>query len=79
MTDGLKVHPDNIDMRKYLIVAYLKSGKDDLAVEQMEKLLEITPRDIALLLSLARLQEKQENFKKSAGRLQEDHRYFSRP
>lgn len=55
---GLKSHPENLDMRSYLVLAYLKTGKEDLALEQMKQTLKLTPRDLDLLLQVARLQEK---------------------
>ncbi|MFC1533512.1 tetratricopeptide repeat protein [Thermodesulfobacteriota bacterium] len=65
MKDGLKTHPKDTDLRKYLILAYLKTGKDDLAIEQIKEIFKETPNDIAILLQLARLQEKLERFEKA--------------
>jgi tetratricopeptide (TPR) repeat protein len=59
MKSGLKSHPDKPEFREYLIVAYLKTGKEDLASEQMEEILKRKPKDVALLLDLAKLKEKQ--------------------
>jgi tetratricopeptide (TPR) repeat protein len=55
---GLKSLPDHLDMRNYLVLSYLKTGKEDLALEQMQQILRLTPRDMDLLLQIARLQEK---------------------
>jgi tetratricopeptide (TPR) repeat protein len=41
-----------------LLFAYLKTGKDDLAVKQIKELLKTKPKDIDLLLQMARLLEK---------------------
>ncbi len=49
----------NLDLREYLILAYLKTGKEDLAVKEMNHVLKIRPKDITLLLQLAKLHEKQ--------------------
>jgi tetratricopeptide (TPR) repeat protein len=62
ITKGLKHQPKNIELREYLIIAYLKTGKEDLAIEQIKEILRFKPDDIALLLQLAKLQEKQGKF-----------------
>jgi len=67
MKDGLKLHSGNTDLRGFLILAYLKTGKEDLAVKQIEELLKLKPKDITLLLQLAKLHEKQGRFKESLG------------
>jgi tetratricopeptide (TPR) repeat protein len=59
MKSGLKSYPNRLEFREYLMVAYLKTGKEDLASEQMEEILKQNPKDVALLLNLARLKEKQ--------------------
>jgi tetratricopeptide (TPR) repeat protein len=59
MKTGLKSHPNRLEFREYLMVAYLKTGKEDLATEQMEEILKQNPKDVAMLLNLARLKEKQ--------------------
>lgn len=58
MKSALRSLPDNQDFRKYLILAYLRTGKEAMALEQMEELAQGRPKDTALLLQLARLQEK---------------------
>ena len=58
MKNGIKSHPKNIDLRKYLILAYLKTDKEDLATAQIKKVLKIRPKDKTMLLKLARLEEK---------------------
>jgi tetratricopeptide (TPR) repeat protein len=55
---GLKSFPDNLDMRNYLVLSYLKTGKEDLALAQMQQILKLTPGDLDLLLQIAQLQEK---------------------
>ncbi len=62
MEEGSKVNPEQIDLREYLILAYLKTGMEEPAIKQMEAILKMRPKDIALLLRLARLQENQGNF-----------------
>ncbi len=58
MNEGLKSHAKDIDLRKYLILAYLKTGKEDLALEQIKEVLNLDPDNVTMLLQLARLQEK---------------------
>ncbi len=55
---GLKIHPQAIELRDYLVVAYLKTGMEKRAVAEMEKILEKRPKDVDLLQNLARLREK---------------------
>jgi len=62
---GLRSHPKNTDLREYLILAYLKTGKEDLAMAQMNILLKKKPKDISLLLQLARLKEKHGKLKEA--------------
>jgi tetratricopeptide (TPR) repeat protein len=59
MKSGLKSHPKRLEFREYLMVAYLKTGKEDLATQQMQEILKQKPKDVTLLLNLARLKEKQ--------------------
>ena len=59
MRSGLKSHPNKLEFREYLVVAYLKTGKEGLATAQMEEILKRKPKDVALLLDLAKLKEKQ--------------------
>ena len=58
MKTGLKSLPNNLDLRQYLVVAYLKTGDEDLALEQMKKILEKRQKDVTLLLQMATLQER---------------------
>ena len=61
---GLKYYPQDIPIREYLILGYLKTGKPDLAMNQMKEILKLQPENASMLLRLARLQEKE-------GRIQE--------
>lgn len=65
MKEGLRSHPKNTDLREYLILAHLKTGKEDLAMAQMYILLKEKPKDISLLLQLARLKEKHGKLKEA--------------
>ena len=65
MRKGVKVDPKNITLREYLIFAYLKTGKEALAISEMEKILMEKPGDMALWLQLARLSEKKNQIPKS--------------
>lgn len=58
LTDGLKIHPEATELRNYLIVAYLKTGMEKKAMTEMEEVLKKRPKDMDLLLNLARLKEK---------------------
>jgi len=55
---GLKLHPDADDLRDYLVVCYLKTGAEKSAMTEMERILKDRPKDLDLLLNLARLREK---------------------
>lgn len=55
---GVQANPKRTALREYLTVAYLKTGKEELAIRQMEEIHKLRPKDIDLLLNLARLQEK---------------------
>ncbi|MBE9572052.1 MAG: tetratricopeptide repeat protein, partial [Proteobacteria bacterium] len=48
-----------------LVLAYLETGKEELAIGQIEKILKVRPEDTKLLLHLARLQEKREEYSKA--------------
>ena len=65
MKKGMTIDPENIILREYLIFAYLKTGKETLAIIEMEKILKKKPRDMALWLQLARLSEKKNQIAKS--------------
>ncbi|MBW1763812.1 MAG: tetratricopeptide repeat protein, partial [Deltaproteobacteria bacterium] len=67
MEKGLNVNPRSITLRKYLILAYLNNGEDDLAIDEINEILKVNPKDISLLLQLARLYEKQVRYSESAG------------
>ena len=58
MEGGLKAGIRKTVLREYLVVAYLKTGKEKSAMGQMEEILKQRPKDIDLLLHLARLREK---------------------
>jgi len=58
MEEGVFKAPESARLREYLVVAYLKTGNERGAAEQMEEIVRLRPDDIAMLLNLARLQEK---------------------
>jgi tetratricopeptide (TPR) repeat protein len=62
MEKGLKTNPEAIDLREYLVLAQLKIGQVKPAISQLEEILNLRPKDIDLLLRLARLLEKQGEF-----------------
>jgi tetratricopeptide (TPR) repeat protein len=59
MKTGVSRFPDNADLHEYLILAYLKIGNEDLALQEMNELLKLKPKDVSLLLQIAKLSEKQ--------------------
>ena len=65
MKKGVMVDPENVFLREYLVFAYLKTGKETLAISEMEKILEQKPDDMELWLQLARLSEKKNQIPKS--------------
>jgi tetratricopeptide (TPR) repeat protein len=60
METGVKANPKDVNIRKYLIVSYLKTGKEDRALTQIKAVLDLTPDDTAVLMQLGRLYEKQD-------------------
>jgi cytochrome c-type biogenesis protein CcmH/NrfG len=58
MKQAVGAYPKEAAIRGYLIFAYLKTGKDGQAMEQMEAILKLRPDDLDLWLELARLREK---------------------
>ena len=46
---GVKALPENVDIRNYIVLAYLKTGKEDLALAEMQQILKLTPKDLELL------------------------------
>ena len=50
---GLKYYPKDLAFREYLILAYLKTGKRDLAMTQMNQVLKSQPKNLSMLLRLA--------------------------
>jgi len=58
MEKGAKRNPDQVVLREYLVIAYLKTGKEDSAAAEMEQILRLQPKNVDVLLNLARLQEK---------------------
>ena len=55
---GLRIHPDADTLADYLVVAYLRTGAEKKAMKEMERILKIRPRDVHLLMDLAKLREK---------------------
>ena len=62
--EGLKARPTETELMEYLVAAYLKTGKEELAENQMEELVKAHPEDIPLLLRLGK-------FKESRGELED--------
>lgn len=61
MKQAVEVYPEDANFRGYLVFAYLKTGKEHQAMEQMEEILKLRPNDLELWLQLARLREKNNN------------------
>jgi len=66
MKRAVEAYPQKIIFRECLVLACLKTGKEDQAVSQMEEILKARPRDLDLLLQLARLREKNNNIEGAA-------------
>jgi tetratricopeptide (TPR) repeat protein len=65
METGVQARPESIELRQYLVFALLKLGKEDAAAVQLSQLAKLKPKDVNLLLQLARLQETQGNVKEA--------------
>jgi len=61
MKRAVKAYPRKVIFREYLVLACLKTGKEDQAANQMEEILKARPKDLDLWLQLARLREKNNN------------------
>jgi tetratricopeptide (TPR) repeat protein len=59
MEEGIEASPRDVNIRKYLVAAYLKTGKENQAIVHMKEALELTPKDAEMLMQLAQLYEKQ--------------------
>jgi len=55
---GVEANPKNFELRQYLILAYLKQKKNELAIKEMEKALKFRPNDTTLLHQLAKVKEE---------------------
>ncbi|RPI78877.1 MAG: tetratricopeptide repeat protein [Desulfobacteraceae bacterium] len=62
---GLIKNPGQKELREYLVLAFLKTGQEIPAMEQIKELIKSQPRNINLWLQLAKLQEKQELLKEA--------------
>ena len=62
---GLESNPDETELMEYLVAAYLKTGTEELAANQMEELVKARPRDISLLLRLAKFRESRGELKEA--------------
>jgi len=58
MQEGIQARPESVELRQYLVLALLKLGNEEAAAEQLAQLSKLKPKDVSLLLQLARLQEK---------------------
>jgi tetratricopeptide (TPR) repeat protein len=65
METGVQARPENVEMRQYLVFALLKLGREDEAAVQLSQMAKLKPKDVNLLLQLARLQESQGNVKEA--------------
>jgi tetratricopeptide (TPR) repeat protein len=62
---GLNENPAETELMEFLVTAYLKTGKEDLAINQMEKIVKERPKDIPLLLRLAKFRESRGDLKEA--------------
>ena len=58
MLKGVEANPKDFQLRQYLILAYLKLEKNELAMGEMETALKLRPNDTTLLHQLAKLKEE---------------------
>ncbi len=65
METAIQARPENVELRQYLVFALLKLGKEEAAAGQLAQLAKLKPKDVNLLLQLARLQENQGNAKEA--------------
>lgn len=65
MRSAIKSNPKNIDFREYMILAYLETRQDILALYHMNEILRLKPKDLTNLLRLARLSEKKGKVKEA--------------
>ena len=65
METGVQARPENVELRQYLVFAFLKLGKEDAAAAQLSQLAKLKPKDVTLLLQLAKLQENLGNGKEA--------------
>jgi len=57
MIMGVKENPNNFELRQYLILAYLKLKKNELAVTEIMEALKLRPNNTNLLYQLAKIHE----------------------
>jgi len=62
MKHGLKANPNRSYLKKHLLFAYQKTGKNDLAINVIGELLKTNPEDIDILIQMAALYEKNKEF-----------------
>ena len=65
MEKATHVYPKKVELKEYLIVAYLKTSNEKAAILEMEKVLSLKPDDVTLLLQLAKLSEKNNDIKRA--------------
>ncbi len=65
MEKAVAAHPNELALREYLLVAYLKLEDELKAIEQMQAIVKARPREWKLWLHLARLLEKHDRFKEA--------------
>jgi len=58
MLRGVEANPKVFELRQYLILAYLKVKKNELAAKEMTKALKLRPNDINLLHQLAKIKQE---------------------
>jgi tetratricopeptide (TPR) repeat protein len=62
---GVKTHPANMELRQFLVLALLKTGKEDAAAEHLRVIAKGRPKDVSILVQLASLQEKQGKYEEA--------------
>ena len=66
MKDAVSSYPKENSFRKYLVLAYLKLGNEEGAIEQIKEILKTTPDDIPLLLQFGKLLAKSGRFEEAS-------------
>jgi len=62
---GVETHPSDMELRQFLVLALLKTGKEEAATEHLRVLAKAKPKDTGILAHLAALLEKQGKYEEA--------------